>query len=154
MRAGRAGANVASRTSRGLTLEPGADLLIDRRMAEQVEMRHAAEVPAAVGLERDPPLGAVPRCARVEDQQVADDAPDWAAGLVREGRADEVEGGVVTEGHVAAAVGEELVGVAVAPVLLDAGAVAEVLAPGAAAVHELGEGARLRQPVQRPAARV
>ena len=118
---------------------------------EKLEVVDAAEVASVLDLEWDPTPPAVPRGARVVDEQVADQAAD-AFLARRKRRAHEVIGRERQERDLAAAIAQELVRVTVAPVLLNAASEAKVLDPGAAAVEEqIAEWAGLGESVERPA---
>ena len=105
----------------------------------------AAHVVAVLDREAEPAPPARARGAGDADEQVAEDRAQRRAGPPAERRRHEVEARAGQEGDVRAAVGEQLVGVAVAPVLLGARAVAQVLDPGAAHVERVGQRARLGQ---------
>ena len=83
-------------------------------------MRQTREFAAVVDLERDPPplTRAPPGRARDPDQQIADERAD---GTLVERRGDEVVVGVRQERDLLAAVAQVFVGIAVTPVLLEAG---------------------------------
>src|SRR3954466_4424628 len=116
------------RAARGRSaLDPGPDLVVDRGVVEQVEMRQAAEAPAVLDGEADLAPATLARGAGHAYEQVSEDGAERVARAPAEGRGDEVEARAGQERHVVAAVGEQLVGVAVAPVLLDARPVAQVL---------------------------
>src|SRR4051794_9661724 len=101
-----------------LAAEPAAQLLVHRGMTQKVEVAQAAEVVAILDLEGNPPLAALAGGARVEDEQVADGPSERGARLTGQRRADEVVLRPLHEWDLAAAVGEQLVRIAVGPVLL------------------------------------
>src|SRR6185312_8607242 len=111
------------------------------------------QLAAVIDLERDPASLAVApsRGTRDPDQQIADERAD---GALVERRGDEVVVGVGQKRDLLAAVAQVLVGVAVAPVLLDARSEAQILDADAARVQELAQGTRLWELHERPAERV
>ena len=99
-----------------------------------------------VDLERELAQRPVARGARELHERVADHPPERAVLVARDRRADVVVGRARQEREVRAAVRAPLVGVDVRPVLLQAGAVAEVLHAGAAHGQQARERRGLGQP--------
>src|SRR4051794_32514080 len=131
--------------------DPLPDLRVHVRVVQEAHVMSAAEVVAILELEWNPPAPAAPGSARVLHEQVPEQ-PAEPVGSLGEGRADEVVGGVRQEWDLAAAVAQELVGVAIAPVLLHAVAEPHVLDADAAPVEEeVREGPRFRQSTEGPA---
>src|SRR5919108_4046390 len=120
-------------------------------MVEQLEMVEPAGVAPFLALEGNPPAPALSRRAREAHEQVAHDLTERMLGRRSNGGTDEVVGGVGQERHLAAAVTQQLVGIALAPLLLDAASDAEVLDTCAASVHQGGEWSRFGKPTKRPA---
>src|SRR4051794_14811398 len=106
--------------------QPAVDALVHRRMIEQPQMVDPPDVASMLGRERDPPAAALPRGAVVGDEEIAHRAAGttWAGG---ERRRDEAVRGRIEERALPAAVAQELIRIAVAPVVLQAAAKAQVL---------------------------
>src|SRR5262245_26827760 len=88
--------------------KPGTELVVDRGVVEEVEMRQAGKPPAVLVGERDAALATAARRAGDTDEQIADEGPER---LAADGGGDERERGVGQERHVAAAIGEQLVAI-------------------------------------------
>src|SRR6266545_870565 len=107
--------------------QPDADLVVDVRVVEQVEVVQATEVASVVRRERDTAAPPGTRGAGKLHEQIADDPRHGVVAVGGHRGADEVVGSVRQEGYLGATVAQELVGVTVAPVLLDQRPIAEVL---------------------------
>src|SRR5215211_1701158 len=130
--------------------QPPLDALVNRRVVEEVQVVEPSDMAAVLGRERDAPAPALARRAGVGDEEVADRAA-WTARLRGKGRRDEAVGRRIEERALPAAIAQELVRVAVAPVALEAAAEPKVLDARAAAVEEqVRERTRLGQAPQRP----
>src|SRR5205823_1150436 len=79
------------------------------------------------------------RCARDADERIPEDACERMGRVAGDGGSDDVVAGAGERRDVAAAVVQERVGIAPAPLLVEQIAEAEVLDPGAAPVHDLAE---------------
>src|SRR5215210_1244174 len=126
--------------------EPGAQLVVDRRVVEQREVAGAAEVHAVLLLEGDPAGAAAARGARLQHERVADQAAERMAIAAGDGRRDEAVGGALEQRDLRARGRLERVRIAVAPVLVHERTPAEVADAAAATAQEVREGARLREP--------
>jgi hypothetical protein len=113
----------------------------------------SADMLAVLDGERDVPRAPRSGGAGHAHEQIAEDGARRIAGCADRG-GDEVERRAGQEGHVVAAIGEQLIRIAVAPVLLDAGAVAQVLDSRAAYIDQPCERARLGDLGQSPAERI
>jgi hypothetical protein len=120
-------------------------------VVEQGEVVRAADVQPVLGLERDPPRARAARRARREHEEVADEAADGMAVRPRHRRAHEAVRGALEQRDLLAGGGAERVRVAVEPVLVDEGALAEVADPCRAPPQEARERLRLRHRGQRRA---
>src|ERR671936_2178643 len=114
-------------------------------------MIEPAEVAPVVDLEGNPPAPAISCRAREAHEQVAHHVTEWVLGRRSNRGPDEVVGSVVQERHLAGAVTQQLVGIALAPLLLYAASEAEVLDTCAAPVHQGGERSRFGKAPERPA---
>ena len=121
--------------------QPARHLLVDARVVEQLEVVHAAQVQPVVDLERELAQRPVARGARELTSTSPIDPPERAVLVARHRRADVVVGRAGQEREVRAVVRAPFVGVEVAPVLLQACAVAQVLHAGAALGQHLASGA-------------
>src|SRR5882757_9059071 len=121
--------------------EPLQQSLIDRGVIEQVEVVQAGQGQAVRGLERNltepAPTGRALRPHQAVAEKQADRTRSRGAG-------DEVVNGVRKKRHLVAAVLQELVRVAIAPVLVEQRAVPQVLHAGAAGIEEGSKATGLR----------
>ena len=122
------------------------ELLVDRRVVEEVEVVKTADVAAVVDLEGDRPPATSTRCARETYEQVTDESPDRVRGVARDGHAHEVVSGARKKRHVRAWVVQQPPSVAVAPVIFHTSAEPQVLHAGAASLEDLGDRTRLGEP--------
>ena len=130
--------------------QPDAHLLVHRGVVEQLEVVQAGQVVPVAHLERDPPRLVVARGAGLPHQEVAEQPPERPLLGPDRGR-DHVVVGARQQRHVGAAVVEQGVGLAVAPVVLHQRAEAQVLDPRAAHLEEAGDRAGLAELAERPA---